>query len=284
MLLTGTPVPNRPHEFFWPIKRLAPAIIDNMGWHRFCARFVEGFEDIMGFRATGVRHEQEMHNRLRGSGWMARRRKEDVLPQLPPKRYSLVVFPQGSKTAKIVEQEQQFDHRQIIEHGVPVGVAALPELRREMGEAKVPDCVDWIKDALDGGMEKLLVFAHHGSVIEALAEGLKAYKPAVIYGKTSMTQRQASVDAFQTDPEARVLIGSFTPMGIGWTLTAAHDVVFVEASWVPSDNEQAIDRAHRIGQEAESVNVYYLVISESLDAKILSESMKKERDIQKVLG
>ena len=284
MLLTGTPVPNRPHEFFWPIKRLAPAVIDNMGWYRFCGRFVVGFEDVTGFRATGVKHEQELHARLRGSGWMARRRKEDVLPQLPQKRYSLVVFPQDSKTAKVVEQEQQFDHRLIIEHGVPVGVAALPELRREMGEAKVGDCVSWIKDVLDGGVEKLLVFAHHASVIEATAEGLKAYNPAVIYGKTPMAQRQVAVDRFQKDPEARVLVGSFQPMGVGWTLTAAHDVVFVEASWVPSDNEQAIDRAHRIGQEAESVNVYYLVVEGSLDAKILGEAAKKERDIQKVLG
>lgn len=284
LTLTGTPIPNRPHEFFYPIKRLAPHVIDDMGWARFESRFMDGFEDVHGYRATGAKHHEELHNRLRASGWMIRREKELVLPQLPPKRYNLVVFPQDSTTAKIIEKESTFSAREIIEHGVPVGVAALPELRKEMGIAKVPDCVAWIKDALDGGMEKLLVFAHHTEVIDALAEGLKDYKPVVIYGATTMARRQAAVDAFQSDPEVRLVIGSFIPAGVGWTLVAAHDVVFAEGSWVPSDNEQCIDRAHRIGQTAESVNIYFLVVEGSLDAHILGTAAKKAADIKKVLG
>lgn len=284
LMLTGTPIPNRPHEFFYPIRRLAPHVIDNMGWAAFERRFVMGFDDVHGYRATGARNQQELHNRLRASGWMVRREKEQVLPQLPAKRYSLVVFPQDSATAKIVEKEKAFDAREIIKHGVPVGVAALPDLRREMGVAKIPECAGWIKDALDGGLAKAVVFAHHTEVVEGLARELAEYKPGVIYGKTPMSARQAAVDAFQTDPEVRLVIGSFQPAGVGWTMTAASTVIFAEGSWVPSDNEQAIDRVHRIGQTADSVSVYFLVVEGSLDAHILGTAAKKAEDIKKVLG
>lgn len=283
LLLTGTPIPNRPHEFFWPIRRLNPAIIDGMSYYAFLRHYMTGFDDVNGFRPTGAKNQAELHNRLRASGWMIRREKAAVLPQLPDKRYSMIVFPQDSSTAKIIEREQQFSAREIMEHGVPVGVSALPELRKEMGLAKVKDCLAWIKDQLDGGMEKMIAFAHHTEVVEALVDGLKDYMARGIYGKTSMAARQAAVDAFQEDPAARVLVGSFTPMGTGWTLTAAHDVVFVEGSWVPSDNEQAADRVHRIGQEADKVTIYFLVVEGSLDAHILGTAASKASDIGKVL-
>ena len=70
--------------------------------------------------------------------------------------------------------------------------------------------------------------------------------------------------------------------GTGLTLTSASNVVFVECSWVPGQNEQAVDRAHRIGQ-IKKVNAYYLVWYGSLDARILKTAISKQRNINKVL-
>lgn len=283
LLLSGTPIPNRPHESWYILKRLAPEVIDNMSEAAFRARYCVGFQDAYGWRITGARNQQELGNRLRGSGFMVRRSKESVLPQLPPKRYNMVVFPKDDTTARIIEKEQAFNADEIAQHGVPVGCSALPELRREMGIAKVEVCASWIADMLDGGADKMLVFAHHTDVLQNLHAATSRFNPALVCGKTSMTQRQAAVDAFQNDPEVRLLIGSPQPAGVGWTLTAAHNVVFVEASWVPSDNEQCVDRVHRIGQTADSVGIWFLVVEESLDAQILGRAAEKAADIQKVL-
>jgi len=215
LLLSGTPIPNRPHEAWYILKRLAPEVIDNMSEAAFRTRYCVGFQDAYGWRITGARNQQELGNRLRGSGFMTRRSKESVLPQLPPKRYNLVVFPKDATTAKIIEKEAAFNANEIAAHGVPVGCSALPELRREMGLAKVEVCASWIADMLDGGADKLLVFAHHSDVVRELTDVLARFAPVVVYGKTSMTQRQAAVDAFQNDPAVRVLIGSPQPAGVG---------------------------------------------------------------------
>lgn len=285
LLMSGTPIPNSPMEFHPLLYNLRPDVIDGMSEWQFQCRFTAGFQDTYGWRVTGTRNEQELYMRLRGSGWMTRREKSLVLPQLPPKRHNLVVFPQDRTTAEIIkaEREHGFDAAEILRHGQPLGVGVMPELRRLMGEAKVPECVEWLKVQLDGGLEKVVVFCHHTAVAKGMAEGLAKYSPLLVIGETPMGRRQAAIDRFQTDPDAHVIIGSWEPLGVGWTLTAADTVVFVESSWVPKDNDQAVDRIHRIGQEAGAVFIYHLVVEGSTDASVLSAATKKGSGIMKCL-
>ena len=282
LLLTGTPIPNRPHEFYTLIKACCPTVVNGHGYWDFLKHYCTGYQGTFGYQVTGARNTGELASRLRGTGWMIRRSKESVLPDLPPKRYNLVVFPPDSNLRKIVEREQAFDAREIMQQGVPVGVAALPELRHEMGRAKTAQCLSWISDTLEN-TDKLVVWAHHRAVIEALESGLQDYCPVVIHGGTPPGERQANIDRFQQHPDCRVFIGQLQAASVGITLTAASDVAFVEADWVPGNNEQAIDRCHRIGQEAGSVNIYYLVVEGSLDAQILGAAASKAQDALKIL-
>ena len=73
------------------------------------------------------------------------------------------------------------------------------------------------------------------------------------------------------------------PLGEGWTLTAAQDVVFAEVDWVPGKNDQLLDRVHRIGQGGGYVIGHIPVVPDSLDERILGTAIKKDQSIYKAL-
>ena len=138
-------------------------------------------------------------------------------------------------------------------------------------------------DLLDGGVEKVAVFGHHVDVVKGIAGGLNRFNPVVITGTTPGKARQDAVDKFMTDPACRVFSGNLIAGGTGITLTSACDVVLAEPSWVPGENEQAVDRLHRIGQD-KTVVVHTLVVEGSLDAKILGRAADKRNNINQVIG
>lgn len=278
--LSGSPLPNNLLELFPLLKRTRPDLIDDMSEAAFIRRFMFEEQGEYGRRVFGARNTEELHHRLR-SGFMVRRLKRDVLQDLPPKQYHLVVFPADAGTARVLEKEKPFDAAEIIAHGVPAG-SPLPEVRREMGVAKAPAAARYIEDALEGGLNKVVVFAYHVEVIRLLTEALAAYRPAVVFGATPPEQRQPLADRFQTDPECRVFIGQIRAAGVGLNLTAASDVIMAEASWVPEENSQCADRCHRIGQR-DSVTVHLLVVEGSLDARILAAGARKQTAISAVL-
>jgi SWI/SNF-related matrix-associated actin-dependent regulator 1 of chromatin subfamily A len=282
LFLSGTPLPNgRPSELWNLIFRCAPDVINYMAYWPFIRRYCNFYEDSYGSVVLkGAKNRKELFIRLRGSGFMTRRLKKDVLQDLPDKRYKMVVFPTTGETARVLKKEEPFNAAEIKKHGVPVGTA-LPEIRREMGLAKVKQSVEYITNLLEGGEDKVVVFAHHIDVVDNLSQGLSRYNPVMIKGSTPLSQRQAYVDAFQKNPKCRVFLGNEAAEE-GWTLTASRDCVLVEPEWVPGKNEQRIDRLHRIGQ-TRGVIVHTLVVENSLDAKILGTAADKAVDIKNVL-
>lgn len=166
---------------------------------------------------------------------------------------------------------------------VQVAFEEIAAVRREIGMAKLTCVIPWVQDFLAGG-EKLLVFAYHSDVVEALIEALAEFNPAYVYGKVPLKKRQGMVDRFQDDEDCRVFIGNIQAAGVGFTLTRAHDVAFAELDWTPSNLEQCEDRVCRIGQLADKIFSYYLVANGSLDSRIAQSAKAKEDDIVETLG
>lgn len=279
IFLSGTPIPNgRPNEI-WPVLfRCAPKVIDYAKIWPFISKYC--LYDDYTQKVLGSKNTTELFVRLRGSGFMTRRLKKDVLKDLPDKRWKLVVFEPDSRTRKVLQKEKQFSAREIVEHGIPVGTA-LPEIRREMGEAKIPQVVDYVTDLLEEGVGKVVVFGHHVVVMQELARQLADYHPVMIIGGVAQGKRQEIVDRFQSDPACRVFLGNEAAEE-GITLTAAQDVVLAEPEWVPGKNDQRVDRCHRIGQKG-SVLVHVLVVEESLDAYIMGAALEKADSIKNIL-
>ncbi|CAM9140849.1 unnamed protein product, partial [Laminaria digitata] len=145
----------------------------------------------------------------------------------------------------------------------------LMRLFANTGTAKIPGVIrhvlDILSDKMTGG--KLLVFAHHRNVLDALEQGVLKnghVEYIRIDGRTKPKDRQDLVDKFQSNPSVRVALLGLTAAGIGITLTAASRVVFAELYWTPAQLLQAEDRCHRIGQST-VVKVQYLVAKGSLD-------------------
>jgi SNF2 family DNA or RNA helicase len=88
-----------------------------------------------------------------------------------------------------------------------------------------------------------------------------------ITGGITGASRQASIDAFQNDPSQQVIVCSIKAAGVGLTLTAASDVLFVEQDWTPAGMDQAADRCHRIGQE-DSVTAWVAICADTIDEDI----------------
>lgn len=159
----------------------------------------------------------------------------------------------------------------------------IAKIRHNTAVAKLPQFVDYMNEVLEQ-KDKIIVFAHHKDVIDGIEQSLKTdgIKSVTVDGSTSMDARQRYIDAFQTDPNVRVFIGNIRAAGVGITLTAANDVLFAEQDWTPGSMDQAIKRAHRIGQKGR-VFVHNVVFDGTLDAEMAHIIEEKRRTIKNVL-
>jgi len=264
----------------------------------------------------GASNLLELNRKLRQS-FMVRREKTEVLKELPPKRREIVLLPSDG-IAKQVEAElskvrallskyedvlgiedprkvlnglnklfpESVEEKSFEEVGgmltneMQVAFEEMSEYRKALAIAKAPLVKEHVDRLLESG-EKVILFCYHKEV----AEFFKRYygnQCAFVTGSTPSARRQEQVDMFQEDPDCRVFIGNIAAAGVGFTLTASHFVVFAELSWVPSELEQAEDRAWRIGQQ-HWVLVQHLVVDGSLDARLIEVVIDRMETISQAL-
>lgn len=153
--------------------------------------------------------------------------------------------------------------------------------KKKSAIAKVPFVRDFAGGLLDSGLESLVIFSDHISPVVMLEPLFKnAYGAAVITGETSMELRDEHVQAFQTG-NIRVLLGTIGAMGTGLTLTRAYTAIFIDRSWVPAQNKQAVGRLQRLTQE-NKVRIIDIV-TEGIDEKITRKLKEKEKLLSEVM-
>lgn len=274
--MTGTAIVNRPIELYPITARLAPHLIGGMSKFSFGLKYCNGWQSPWGWDFTGASNLPELGMRLR-SGFMIRRKKAMVLKDLPAKFINVVFLEQSKGAGRVISKMASYETPgELIDYSI--AFTELSEARRELGEEKVKPAADYILTQLDAGHEKIFVVAHHRSVIAGLEDALAKKKIGVtkLVGDMTVKEKQESVDRFQTDKSVRVMLGSSAARE-GHTLTAASYVILVEFSWVPGENEQIMDRVHRIGQ-TENVLVDFLVFEGSLDEKVLKYNLEKTKN------
>jgi len=280
--LSGTPMPNRPMELFTILNKSAPETIDFANQFEYGKKYCAGFEDTHGWDFSGASNLDELREKVHGK-FMIRMKKSEVLKELPPKieEFLFVGETAGSRvtemeSAMLKEHSPEDIMRKqiaLVEGKDRAEELNLATYRRLLGREKVNPAVEAINEILLGSDEAIIVTAYHTDVIEALALKLAKWKPLVIYGKMKGSG-QTLVDIFQKSAEHRLFIIQID-MAVGYTMTKATRVMHVEPSYVPATNDQASDRAHRIGQ-LDSVFVQYLVYRNSLDRMILSIVLRKK--------
>jgi len=159
-------------------------------------------------------------------------------------------------------------------------ITQISHLRQAVIEAKFDSCIEWISNFLETD-RKLVVFVIHHKTTDRL---MKRYGKIAISldGRTYPGIRSKLVEKFQTDPTIKLFIGSVDVAGVGITLTAAQDAVFLELPWVPGLLSQCEDRIHRIGQKG-AVNEYYLLALETMEKDIWELLNEKRKVLDAVL-
>jgi len=284
IFLSGTPIVNRPSEFYTVLNMLDPVNFNS--WIKYVNRYCAAKDTGYGLDVSGASNTEELHQRLTSGGLMLRRLKGEVLKELPAKRRFVV--PMDLDNAEEYRQADSDLIRWIRENYVDgkfraekasqaEALARFNYLKQLAAKGSLQNAIQWIRDSLDSN-GKLVVFAVHHAAIDALAEGLANYSPVVLDGRVAVDKRQSLVDRFQNDPNCRVIIGNIRAAGVGLTLTAASNTVFVELGWTPGEHDQAEDRVHRIGQEAESVSAWYLVAADTIMEEI-AVMLDEKRDV-----
>lgn len=280
--MTGTPLPSRPLDLYGVLETLGLLKETFGNWKKFSDHF-QGKQDIFGNWHFGKKRKGEWRidpKRLAEARdilapIMLRRMKKDVLPDLPPKIYTELLV-EIEPTPAIVRADKEW---------LLYGAEEMPpfemlsEARRHMADAKIPALLETV-NRFEETEQSLLVFSAHVAPIHALSR-----RPGwgVILGETPTKERDRVVKAFQAG-ELRGLGLTIKAGGVGLTLTAASNCLFVDQEYNPSDNEQAEDRMNRIGQKAKGLNVYTLVADHPLDKRIHQILREKQRVISGVLG
>ena len=268
ILLSGTPVVNRPEDLIAQL-----SIMNRLGEFGGRAKFMADYcTDPKDKTAEPAVPLSELSRQLYDT-CMIRREKAKVLPQLPDKtRVDLYIEISNDKEYNLAAEDlaaylQEYTECTDWEIRRKMRMEALVKfmtLRSLATKGKIAQAVDFIRTFLDSG-KKLIVFCSLHEIVDELQ---KIFPRAVtVTGRDSSVNKQASVDAFQNNPNVQLIICSIKAAGVGLTLTAASDVAFIELAWTYADCCQCEDRAHRIGQK-DNVTCYYLLGRGTIDHTI----------------
>ena len=271
--LTGTPVVNDNTDLIQQLKIMG-RLEDFGGYKNYVERFCNGPR-----KASNLK---ELNWRLWTSCFF-RREKAKVLTQLPDKTRQYIEMDITTREeyrkaeADLINYLRQYKGK--TDKGIEKSMRGEVMVRMGILKAisargKIRAVAEFIHDVIDGG-EKLIVFAF---LKEVVLEMKKLFPEAVtVTGEDNARQKQAAVDAFQNDPECKLIILNYKSGGTGLTLTASSRVAFIEFPWTFSDCEQAEDRAHRNGQK-NNVNCYYFLGKDTID-EYMYKVIQTKKDI-----
>ncbi|WP_130861693.1 DEAD/DEAH box helicase [Bacilliculturomica massiliensis] len=292
--LTGTPVENRLSELWSIFDFLMPDFLGPYG------KFKEEYElPVLRDR------DEDRTGQLRAQimPFVLRRLKRKVLSELPDKVESVVCVPMSAEQRKIylsnLAKVKLEIGKEIREGGFESSklqiLAMLTRLRQicchpalcyenyTKDSGKLEACLELIREAVDGG-HRVLLFSQFTSMFPIIAERLQREKIGfyTLTGQTAKTQRQELVDRFN-EGGAPVFLISLKAGGTGLNLTGADVVIHYDPWWNEAAQNQATDRAHRMGQR-NSVQVYKLVARDTIEEKIVKLQESKTRLADAVIG
>ena len=287
--LTGTPVENRLDELWSQIQFGNPGLLGSR--RRFQERYARPIADGV----PGV--AEELRARIRP--FVLRRLKREVAPELPPRTERVLHCTLREEERAVYDAVRAATRADVVAKlqqggSVLAALEALLRLRQAAShrglvpgqEAAGSSKVDLLLEELDEAVaegHKALVFSQWTGLLDRVEPHLDA--AAIPYTRLdgSTRDRGAVVDRFQADDGPLVMLISLRAGGTGLTLTAADHVFLLDPWWNPAVEDQAADRAHRIGQ-TKPVMVHRLVAEETVEERILALQARKRSLADAALG
>ncbi|GAB2680384.1 hypothetical protein GCM10027036_38450 [Flavihumibacter cheonanensis] len=277
LAITGTPFENNTMDLYAQFSFVCPGLLGNKKY----------FQDIYSTpidRFENRQRSEELQQKIRP--FLLRRTKEDVIQELPDKIEQILYCPMG-EAQRAVYNAYEKDLRdyledkledEILRNSIHV-LRGLTQLRQICddprllqadqlqgeGSSKIQLLIEQVQNK--SPRHKILIFSQFVSMLDLIA--IELNKLGIVYETlTGATRdRQGAVDRFQQDPEVRVFLLSLKAGGVGLNLTAASYVYLVDPWWNPAVEDQAIDRAYRIGQH-QNVQAIRLICPGTVEEKM----------------
>ncbi len=298
LVLTGTPLENSVADLWSIMDFLMPGYLGASG------RFRERYEQPI---AQGGPEAEAAQARLRRKlqPFLLRRLKRDVAKDLPPKLRRVASCTLSPDQAAVYRQLVESSRRRLISMVAAQGfqksrmevlktllrlrqvcchldLLKLPDLQSPRPSAKLELCFELIDEALAGG-HRLLVFSQFVSMLHILRRELEARGLRYAYLDGSTQDRLQKVREFNRDRDIPVFLISLKAGGTGLNLTGADMVIHYDPWWNPAVEDQATDRAYRIGQKRQVYSIK-LITRGTVEEKVLAMQEKKQAVIDATLA
>ena len=286
LILTGTPIENSTLDLWSQMSFINPGLLGGQTF--FKNTFLNAIEK---------KHDEVKTKKLYSiiKPFILRRKKDQVLTELPPKIEQVLYCEMTSEQEKKYEEVKSFYRNKILEEIDLNGIGksqftllqGLTKLRQianhpymtdtdyEHGSGKMKEVVHTLESAL-AGHHKVLIFSQFVKHLSLFRTELEKKDIPYTYLDGGTKKRQDVVDKFQNDDEIRVFLISLKAGGLGLNLTKADYVFILDPWWNPAIEAQAVDRAHRMGQK-NVVHNYKFITKNSVEEKILKLQASKKK-------
>ena len=289
--LTGTPVENGLSDLWSIFDFIMPGYL--LTYNEFRQEYEFAFEE-------GSENE-EIKNKLiaKITPFVFKRTKEEVLKDLPQKTTTTVTIAMTEqqqdiystylrKTKLMFKNIETTTRFRILQGILRLRQICVDPSAFLLNYDEIPSKISFSLEMIDEVMKKedskIIVYSSFVTVLDHLAtclkqEGIKVLK---IDGSTNAHDRVKYADRFNLEPEYKIILVSIKAGGTGLNLVGADTVIILDPWWNAAVEEQAADRAHRIGQ-TRSVNVYKLISHNSIEEKIIKLQNKKQDLYEKLI-
>ena len=285
--MTGTPIVNSPTDLFLPLKLIdAHSYKDYWSWcQHFCVYGGFGGHEVIGYKnIPGLQNILKQH--------MLRRLKSEIL-DLPPK-VEIIEYVENSpiqqKLYNEIKEDLKSHKDEVIQSPNPAvrflrlrQVNGCPEIISDAVKidkqyltknAKSARAFQLIQDIVRSG-EKVLVFSNWLDPLRTLYRFLAPrYKVCVYTGTMDQNVREQHKQAFMTNDECHILLGTIPALGVSANLSMCNNIIFLDEPWTEATKSQAEDRCHRADSKR-SVNIFTLLTRGTIDERVHSIVYRK---------
>ncbi len=292
LALSGTPVENNLSELYALFRFLNPAMFGSA--ENFNQNYLAPIQKHDDKAAT-----EELRKKI--YPFILRRLKKDVLKELPDKIEQTLFVEMSEAQAKYYEQRRLFYkeaiEQQVASKGIQQAqffifqalnelrqIASLPETQTNhaIQSTKVELLMEQLDDAFSN-RHKVLIFVNYLAAVEIIGEELDKRGIDFVSMTGSSRNRQELVERFQNEPDCKAFILTLKTGGTGLNLTAADMVFIFDPWWNKAAENQAIDRAHRMGQDKKVLS-YKLITVGTIEEKILQLQEKKSLLFENIIS
>lgn len=284
IFMSGTPMNNRAYELYTVMNQISPIDFPNkqIFYSEYCGMTYDPSQfGGYNFDSNATNFEGLYH---KISPYVFRVRKMDVLKDLPSKTYERIILELTTSEEKEYNNIldgviDELSNKETVTNPMTI----MLRLRQYLSILKVnnKDLIEFIDMLLEMG-EKIVIMDYFKEGIEILHEKYKDIS-VLHYGDVSVEDRSKMVKQFQDkDSNIKMFLSTVQTGKEGLTLTSSSKIMILTQPYTVSENEQVVDRVHRISQ-TKKVNVYYPLFNNTIDFKVFNLVEDKKKEIVKVL-